>query len=99
MSERSTGTTPLATDIGVGPVVMVHEDLLERGLTARQRRDGVVGEGGDQRTDAARDLEAQRVGAAALHLDPRQRPELGSLPGEGDLDRLRGEVAKRLKGP
>ncbi len=44
-------------------VVVVQEDLLERRLAARQRRDRMLGERGDQRADAARDLEPQRVRA------------------------------------
>ena len=85
--------------MAVGAVVVVQEDLLERRLAARQGLDRVPGERGDQRADAARDLEAQRVGAGARRPARPRRWQLGRRAGEGDLDGLRAEVAQLLQRP
>src|ERR1700690_59961 len=80
--------TALVGATAVVAVVVVEEDLLQRGLAAGERDDLVVGERVDQRTDAARYLAAERVRARVDDVDAGER-ELRWLSGEGDLDPLR----------
>src|ERR1017187_8618949 len=91
-----TGTVPLVADMGLRAVVVVQEDLLERGLAARERGDRMPRQRGDQRADAPGDLEPQRVRTAALRMYARKGRELRRPARECDLDRLGGEVAKLL---
>src|SRR6266545_5633386 len=84
----------LAADIAVRAVVVVQEDLLERRLAAGQRDDRVPGERGDERADAAVDLATQRAGAGGSHVHAGELGQLRRRPFEGDLDRLRAEVAQ-----
>ena len=73
---------------------MVQEDLLERGLAARQRHDRVLREGRDQGPDRAGDLEPQRVRSGRRDDHARDRRQRRRGLAEGDLDRLRAEVAQ-----
>ena len=52
-AERARPAPPLAAAIAAGAVVVVQEDLLERGLAAREGGDRVLRERRDQRADAA----------------------------------------------
>src|ERR1039458_297839 len=95
---RGAETAPLVgTPVGAG--VGVQEDLLERRLATRQGRDWMLGERGDQRTNAARDVKPQRLRPRALGVHPGQRWKLRCPARERDLDRLRAEVAQLLQGP
>ena len=86
----------LAADTAVRAVVVVQEDLLERRLAAVERDHGMPGEGGDERPDAAGDLErAPRWRPRSSRLHARQRrAAAGAGPVEGDVDGLRAEVAQ-----
>src|SRR5215475_15737780 len=75
-------------------VVVVHEDLLQRGLPADQRGHRMPGEGVDDRADAAADLEPQRVRPGKVYLHPGQRRKLRRPAGERNIDGLRAQVAQ-----
>src|SRR5690348_15884401 len=75
-------------------VVVVHEDLLQRGLPADQRGHRMPGEGVDDRSDAAADLEPQRVRPGLVDLHPGQWRKLRHPVGERDLYGLRAQVAQ-----
>src|SRR5215216_2564967 len=93
-SANARRATALAAATAVPTLVVVQEDLLERGLAARQRDHRLVGQRGEQRTDAARHLEPQRVRARLGHLDAGQTRQGRHVAVEGDLDRLGAQVAK-----
>src|SRR5262249_25829069 len=84
----------LAGATAVPCVVVVKEDLLERGLPARQAGDRVADELLEQALRAAADLEPQTVRARPLDRDALQSVDRRSRPGEDNVDRLRGEVAE-----
>ena len=77
-------------------VVVVKEDLLERGLAGVQRSTRWPASAAITGRRPRRGT--QRVGAGALDLTPSSAGQLGAGP-ERDLDRLRGEVAQLGKRP
>src|SRR5665213_1019847 len=84
----------LAADTAIGGVVVVQEDLLQGRLAARERQHRMIRKHRDHGSHAATDLDAKRVCAGAGHMHSLDTVEARSGTVEGDLDRLRAEVAQ-----